>query len=61
MKTSSVWSRKNGKETGKTISCKKVIKDGKVNEVRTEDYLFPNGEHKVTRTVTGPDGKVEKK
>jgi hypothetical protein len=58
IKTSSVYTKKNGQETAKTITSKKTFKDGKANEERTEDYLFPSGERKVTRT-SNFDGKVE--
>jgi hypothetical protein len=30
VKTSSVWSNKNGHETAKTIKTKKTVKDGKI-------------------------------
>lgn len=60
VKTSAVYTNKNGKETGKTVTTKKVIKDGKANEETTEDYLYPTGERKVTKTITH-DGKVETK
>lgn len=58
IKTSSVWSNKNGQETGKTVTTKKFVKDGKTREETTEDYLLPNGERKVTKTVND-NGKVE--
>ena len=60
VKTSSVWTNKNGQESGKTVTTKKVIKDGKTNEETTEDYVFPNGERNVVKT-TKVDGKVESK
>ena len=31
IKTSSVWTNKNGEESGKTVTTKKTIKDGKTN------------------------------
>ena len=58
IKKSSVWSSKNGKETGKTVTTKKKVKDGKSREETTEDYLFPSGERKVTKTIND-NGKVE--
>jgi uncharacterized membrane-anchored protein len=60
LKTSSVWSKKNGQETTKKITSKKTYKDGKVNEEKVEDYLFPNGERKVTKTSI-VDGKAQTK
>lgn len=60
IKKSSVWSNKNGQKTGKTITTKKVVKDGKTVEETTEDYLFPNGERKVVKSIND-NGKVEKK
>lgn len=57
VKKSSVWSSKNGKETGKTVTTKKKVKDGKTHEETTEDYLFPSGERKITKTVND-NGKV---
>jgi len=60
VKTSSVWTNKNGKETKKTVTSKKTVKDGKVDEETTEDYLFPNGERNVVKT-TNHDGKIESK
>lgn len=61
IKTSSVWSNKNGKESGKTITTRTTYKNGKANEERTEDYIFPSGERKVTKTIRTPEGKVETK
>jgi DnaJ-class molecular chaperone len=58
IKKSSVWSTKNGKETGKTVITKKTVKDGKAKEETTEDYIFPSGERKVTKTIND-NGKVE--
>jgi DnaJ-class molecular chaperone len=31
IKTSSYWTNKNGQETGKTVTTKKTVKDGKAN------------------------------
>ena len=58
VKTSSVWSNKNGQETGKTVTTKKVVKDGKAKEETTEEYLYPTGEKKITKTIND-NGKVE--
>lgn len=58
IKTSSLYSNKNGKESGKTVTTKKTVKDGKTHEETTEDYLFPSGERKVTKTIND-NGKVE--
>lgn len=60
VKVSSVWSSNNGKETKKTVTSKKTYNDGKVNEETTEEYLFPNGERNVVKTINA-DGKVESK
>ncbi len=43
IKTSSVYTNKNGQESGKTVTTKKTIKEGKTKEETTEDYLFPSG------------------
>lgn len=42
------------------MTTKKVVKDGKIEEETTEDYLFPTGERKVTKSITH-DGKTETK
>lgn len=55
VKTSSVWSNRNGQETGKTVTTKKVIKDGKAKEETTEEYLYPTGEKKVIKSVKDGD------
>jgi hypothetical protein len=60
VKTSSVWSNKNGKESKKTVTTKKTVKNGKVHSETTEDYLYPNGERNVVKTIND-DGKVETK
>lgn len=57
IKTSSVYTNKNGQESGKTVTTKKVLKDGKSKQQTTEDYLFPSGERKVTKTIND-NGKV---
>jgi len=60
VKTNSVWTKKNGKESMKTMTTKKTMKNGKVNTETTEDYLFPNGERNIVRTMC-MDGKVDTK
>jgi len=40
------------------VTTKKTVKDGKSKEETTEDYLFPSGERKVTKTIND-NGKVE--
>lgn len=60
IKTSSCWTNKNGQETGKTVTTKKTIKDGKAKEETTEEYVFPNGEKNIVKT-TNVDGKIESK
>ena len=57
IKTSSVWNRKNGQESGKTVTTKKVVKDGKAKEETTEEYVYPNGEKKITKTIND-GGKI---
>jgi DnaJ-class molecular chaperone len=59
VKTSSVYSCKDGVESKKAVTTKKKIVDGKVNEETTEEYTFPNGEKNVVKTIKGPDGKVD--
>ncbi len=60
VKTSSVWSNKNGQETSKTLTTRRTFKGGRADEERIEDYVFPTGERKVTRT-TNIGGKIESK
>ena len=60
VKTSSYWTNKNGQETGKTVTTKKTVKDGKSNEETTEEYTFPNGEKSIVKTIN-VDGKIETK
>ena len=66
IKQSSVWSSKNGQESGKTVTTKKTVKDGKTNEETTEEYLYPTGEKKITKkinengTVTTKEYKLKK-
>lgn len=60
IKTSSYWTNKNGQETGKTVTTKKTVKDGKANQQTTEEYTFPNGEKNIVKT-TKVDGKIETK
>ena len=55
IKTSSVWNSKNGEETGKKVTTKKVFKDGKSKEETTEEYLYPTGEKKITKTIKEGD------
>lgn len=57
VKTSSVWTNKNGKESGKTVTTKKTVKDGKTKEETTEEYVYPTGEKKITKTVND-NGKI---
>jgi len=42
------------------VTTKKTFKDGKANEEKVEDYLFPNGDRNVKKTIT-VDGKTETK
>lgn len=60
IKTSSVYTNKDGQETAKTITSKKFFKGGRTNEEKIEDYLFPSGERKVVKT-TNIDGKLDTK
>jgi hypothetical protein len=60
VKTSSVWTNKNGKQSKKTVTTKKTIKDGKVNSETTEDYIMPNGERNIVKTINA-NGKVDTK
>ena len=57
VKTSSVWTNKNGQESGKTVTTKKTVKDGKTKEETTEEYVYPTGEKKITKTVND-NGKI---
>lgn len=61
VKTSSVYTNKNGVESKKNVTTKKTIKNGKATEETTEEYVFPNGEKEITKTIKGEDGKVESK
>jgi len=60
IKSPSYWSNKNGLETGKTVTTKKTVKDGKANKETTEEYTFLNGEKTIAKT-TNINGKVETK
>jgi len=60
IKSSSVWTNKNGQESKKAVTIKKTIKNGKINLETTEDYLFPTGERNIIKT-TNIDGKVDTK
>ena len=55
IKTSSVWSSKNGQESGKNVKTRKVFKDGKATEETTEEYTFPSGERKIVKTIKDGD------
>ena len=58
VKTSSVWTNKDGQKSGKTVTTKKTVHDGKAKEETMEEYTFPNGEKKVTKTIND-QGKIE--
>lgn len=60
IKSSSVYTNKNGQESKKTVTTKRNFKGGNMNEERTEEYLFPNGERNVRRSIT-VNGKTETK
>lgn len=55
MKTSSVYSNKNGVETKKNVTTKKTIKNGKAVEETTEDYMLPSGAREVIKTIKDGD------
>jgi len=55
IKTSSVWSSRNGQESGKNVKTRKVFKDGKATEETTEEYTFPSGERKIVKTIKDGD------
>ena len=55
VKTSSVYTNKNGVETKKNVTAKRLIKEGKVVEEKTEDYLLPNGVREVIKTIKDGD------
>lgn len=57
MKTSSVYTNRDGKESGKTVTTKKTVKNGKIKEETVEDYLFPSGERKVIKSIND-NGKL---
>jgi len=59
VKTSSVYTNKNGVESKKSVTTKKKIVDGKANEETVEEYDFPNGEKNVTKTIKSADGKID--
>lgn len=60
VKTSSVYTNKNGQQSKKTVTTKRNIKGGKVQEERTEEYMFPNGDRNIRRSITS-DGKTDTK
>ena len=61
VKTSSVYTNKNGIETKKNVTTKKTVKDGQVKEEKTEDYLFPSGVREVVKTLKDGDKVTTKR
>ena len=61
VKTSSVYTNKNGVETKKNITTRKVVKDGKVVEEKVEDYLLPSGVREVVKTIKDGDKVTTKR
>lgn len=60
VKTSSVFTNKNGQESKKTVTTKKNFKGGKAQEERIEEYMLPNGDRNIKRSITS-DGKTDTK
>lgn len=60
MKTSTVYSKDENGESKKTITTKKKVVDGKMEETKTEEYFFPNGTREITQCVNR-DGNVSTK
>lgn len=50
-KESTVYNNDNGVETKKNIRRKKRVVNGKVEEIKTEEYLLPKGEREVIKTI----------
>ena len=61
VKTSSVYTNKNGVESKKNITTRKVVKDGKVVEEKVEDYLLPSGVREVVKTIKDGDKVTTKR
>lgn len=57
-KTSTVYSNNNGVESKKTVSTKRVIKNGVAETHTTEEYEFPNGTKEVRRIKDDGRGTV---
>lgn len=55
-KESTVYTRENGLETRKNVKTRVRVKKGETEETKLEEYLFPNGERDVVRTVTTRGG-----
>ena len=53
---SSAYTNINGKEEGKSYTTERIDKDGKVQEVKVEEHLKPNGEVEVKEVTS--DGKT---
>ena len=61
IKTSTVYTNNNGVESKKTVTTKKVVKDGRTESLTTEEYEFPNGTKEVRRIKDDGRGTVESK
>jgi hypothetical protein len=55
----SVYTRDNGIETRKNVRTRISIQNGIPTETKIEEYIYPNGDRDVTKTVV-VNGKAEK-
>ena len=46
-----MWNNNNGQESGKTVTTKKFVRNGKEKEETTEEYVYPSGEKKIIKTI----------
>lgn len=58
-KESTAYTRDNGIETRKNIKSRVVIENGVPVETKIEEYIYPNGERDIVKTISAK-GKIEK-
>lgn len=56
-----MYTNKNGVESKKNVTTKKTIKDGKIVEETTQDYMLPSGVREITKTIKDGDKVTTKK
>lgn len=60
VKESKVYTNHNGQETTKNVKTKIKINNGVREETKIEEYMFPNGERDIVKSVTS-NGKTDSK